>query len=70
MKPPYYQTLLEALSRKDRNGLSVVDPEAESIRKMCLETSDYKQMNRDRWAEFVLRNPSDRAAIYMREFVL
>ena len=71
MKPPYYHTLVEALSHKDRSGLPAASsaPEAESIRKVCLDNSLYGSRNRMAWAQFVEQNPEDQAARYMRPFV-
>ena len=72
MKPPYYHTIVAALHLQDRYGLSQsgATAEADSIRKSCLENSPYRDDNRSKWADFVLKNPSDKAAQYMRKYLL
>lgn len=71
MRPPYYNALSAALSHKDRNGLAAPDSESEAatIRKICLETSEYRQSNREKWAFFVTTNPSDPCSKYMQPFL-
>jgi len=70
VKPPYYYTLIEILQRKDRTGVSVTsDKELETLRTFCLQNSSFSHHNREKWADFVLENPSDQAAKFMRQYL-